>query len=198
MISRPPLKSPTVKELTLPVNSKIVSPGATMREPSKILITDDNVINRKVGLDVQYEFHQHQTDTSQLLVAFMKKNNLGYMEAENGLEALRTYQSNPSHFDVILMDMSMPVMDGVSATRAIRQYEQEYNIPRCYIMALTGLASASAKLEAWNAGIDNFMTKPVNFKALGKSLLKAKGKRENSEDTTGAEEPLPNLAQSES
>ncbi|KAG9200452.1 hypothetical protein G6514_006963 [Epicoccum nigrum] len=180
MISRPPLKSPTVKKLTLPVNSKVVSPGATMREPSKILITDDNVINRK------------------LLVAFMKRNNLDYMEAENGLEALRTYQSNPAHFDVILMDMSMPVMDGVSATRAIRQYEQEYNIPRCYIMALTGLASASAKLEAWNAGIDNFMTKPVNFKALGKSLLKAKGKRENSEDTTGAEEPLPNLAQSES
>jgi CheY-like chemotaxis protein len=68
--------------------------------------------------------------------------------------------------------MSMPVMDGMSATRAIRQYEQEYNVPRCSIIALTGLASASAKLEAWNAGIDHFMTKPVNFKALGKFLKK--------------------------
>jgi len=128
----------------------------------------------------------------------MNKNKLDYMEAENGLEALRIYQSNPAQFDVILMDMSMPVMDGVSATRAIRQYEQEYNIPRCYIMALTGLASASAKLEAWNAGIDHFMTKPVNFKALRMSLLKAKGKRDNSEETTGASGPPPDLAQSES
>ena len=128
----------------------------------------------------------------------MNKNNLDYMEAENGLEALRTYQSNPAQFDVILMDMSMPVMDGVSATHAIRQYEQEYSIPRCYIMALTGLASASAKLEAWNAGIDHFMTKPVNFKGLAKSLLKAKGKRDNNEDATGASEPPPESAQAES
>lgn len=179
-ISRPPLKSPTANEFLLPVNPKAATMSDTMRETSKILITDDNVINRR------------------LLVAFMNKNKLDYMEAENGLEGLRTYQSNPAHFDVILMDMSMPVMDGVSATRAIRQYEQEYNIPPCYIMALTGLASASAKLEAWNAGIDHFMTKPVNFKALAKSLLKAKGKRENSGETTGASGPPPDSAQSES
>jgi CheY-like chemotaxis protein len=73
--------------------------------------------------------------------------------------------------------MSMPVMDGMSATRAIRQYEQEYNIPRCCIIALTGLASASAKLEAWNSGIDHFMTKPVNFKTLEK-FLKEDNKRD--------------------
>lgn len=71
----------------------------------------------------------------------------------------------------------MPVMDGMSATRAIRQYEQEYNIPRCCIIALTGLASASAKLEAWNSGIDHFMTKPVNFKALESFLKKEEAKR---------------------
>lgn len=73
--------------------------------------------------------------------------------------------------------MSMPVMDGMTATRTIRQYEQEYNIPRCCIIALTGLASASAKLEAWNSGIDHFMTKPVNFKALEKYLRKEETKR---------------------
>ncbi len=72
----------------------------------------------------------------------------------------------------------MPVMDGMAATRAIRQYEQEYNIPRCCIIALTGLASASAKLEAWNSGIDHFMTKPVNFKALEDRLKKKEVKRD--------------------
>jgi DNA-binding response OmpR family regulator len=77
--------------------------------------------------------------------------------------------------------MSMPVMDGMSATRAIRQYEQAYNIPRCCIIALTGLASASAKLEAWNSGIDYFMTKPVNFKELSEVLKTRPSRREDKE-----------------
>ena len=73
----------------------------------------------------------------------------------------------------------MPVMDGMSATRAIRQYEQAYNIPRCCIIALTGLASASAKLEAWNSGIDYFMTKPINFKELSEVLKTRPSRRED-------------------
>lgn len=72
----------------------------------------------------------------------------------------------------------MPVMDGMSATRAIREFERERNMPRCSIIALTGLASTSAKLEAWSSGIDHFMTKPVNFKALGELLRKDEMKRQ--------------------
>lgn len=68
--------------------------------------------------------------------------------------------------------MSMPVLDGMSATAQIRQHERNNNLPRCLIIALTGLASPSAKLEAWNSGIDHFMTKPINFKALEKLLVK--------------------------
>ncbi|KAF2848894.1 sensor histidine kinase-like protein/response regulator [Plenodomus tracheiphilus IPT5] len=127
---------------------------------SHILITDDNTLNRK------------------LLVAFMRKNGLHYQEAANGLEALLAYQSGARKFDVILMDMSMPVMDGMSATRAIREFERERNLPRCSIIALTGLASASAKLEAWSSGIDHFMTKPINFKALGELLRKEELERQ--------------------
>lgn len=123
----------------------------------------------------------------------MKKHDLQFVEAENGLEALHAYQSAPAQFGVILMDMSMPVMDGVSATRAIRRYEQEYNIPRCYIVALTGLASASAKLEAWNSGIDHFMTKPVNFKALERVLKKVQMARDGtrgSGEASASDSPL--------
>ncbi|CAO2658632.1 Nn.00g063550.m01.CDS01 [Neocucurbitaria sp. VM-36] len=123
-----------------------------------VLITDDNLINRR------------------LLVAFVKKQNLDFELATNGLEALEAYQQGAPKFDAILMDMSMPIMDGMSATRAIRQYEQNNNLPRCSIVALTGLASASAKLEAWNSGIDHFMTKPINFKAL-EHLIKKEQKR---------------------
>ncbi|RYF42470.1 MAG: response regulator, partial [Cytophagaceae bacterium] len=62
-------------------------------------------------------------------------------------------------------------VDGMTTTRAIRDYEHENNMKRCRIVALTGLASASARLEALSSGVDHFMTKPLNFKALG-SLLK--------------------------
>lgn len=74
--------------------------------------------------------------------------------------------------------MSMPVMDGMSATRAIRDFERARNMPRCSIIALTGLASSSAKVEAWSSGIDHFMTKPINFKALGGLLAKEEARRQ--------------------
>ena len=70
----------------------------------------------------------------------------------------------------------MPVMDGMSATRAIREFEKEHGLPRAYVVALTGLASASARLEAWSSGIDHYITKPVNFKALQKLFDKLRGK----------------------
>jgi CheY-like chemotaxis protein len=75
--------------------------------------------------------------------------------------------------------MSMPVMDGMSATRAIREYEQTHNIAPTCIIALTGLASSSAKLEAWSSGIDHFMTKPVNFRELGEILKSKEAKRQD-------------------
>lgn len=78
--------------------------------------------------------------------------------------------------------MSMPVMDGMTSTRAIRQYEQAYNVPRCCVVALTGLASNSARLEAWNAGIDHYMTKPVNFKKLAEILGREKIRRASLEE----------------
>jgi CheY-like chemotaxis protein len=121
-------------------------------ESSYVLITDDNPINRR------------------LLVAFMNKRKLRYQEAENGLEALNAYQEGRVRFDVILMDISMPVMDGMTATRLIRDHESRHKIKPTHIIALTGLVSASARLEAWSSGVDCYMTKPVDFRKLEKML----------------------------
>ncbi|CAN9334894.1 unnamed protein product [Alternaria alternata] len=134
---------------------------------SHTLIVDDNLLNRR------------------LLIAYMKKNGLQFEEASNGQEALDKYREGSRKFDVILMDMSMPVMDGMSATRAIREYERDNNMPRCSIVALTGLVSSSAKLEAWSSGIDHFMTKPVNFKALGELLKNDETRRHTRMRSTG-------------
>ncbi|KAH7132156.1 hypothetical protein B0J11DRAFT_427520 [Dendryphion nanum] len=130
-------------------NSSSVIEQSTVQ---RVLITDDNTINRR------------------LLVAFLKRLKVPHGEAQNGLEALLSYQEAMERFDVILMDISMPVMDGMAATRAIREYEVKNNVPRAYIIALTGLASASARLEAWSSGVDQYMTKPVDFKLLEQHL----------------------------
>jgi CheY-like chemotaxis protein len=134
---------------------------------SHTLIVDDNLLNRR------------------LLVAFMRKNGMQYQEASNGLEALQKYQEGTHNFNIILMDMSMPVMDGMSATRAIREHERTLNMPRCSIIALTGLASSSAKLEAWSSGIDHFMMKPINFKTLGGLLRSDEMRRQAKQQDTG-------------
>ncbi|KAH9836897.1 Virulence sensor protein BvgS [Teratosphaeria destructans] len=137
--------------------------------PIHILLVDDNKINL------------------QLLVMFMKKNNYSYSTAENGLDALNAYKesclpgphtssnSQPMRrFDYVLMDISMPVMNGMDSTKAIREFERENGMGRCTVIALTGLASAQAQREAEVVGIDVFLPKPVRFGEL-KKLLVANG-----------------------
>ncbi|KAF2867863.1 hypothetical protein BDV95DRAFT_501510 [Massariosphaeria phaeospora] len=121
--------------------------------PSYVLITDDNAINRK------------------LLAAFLKRCKLPFRVAENGLEAVEAYRKGDVRFNIILMDISMPVLDGCSATRLIREHESKHNMQRTRIIVLSGLTSASAKLEAWTSGIDDYMTKPVNFRKLEASMI---------------------------
>lgn len=131
-----------------------------------ILVVDDNKINR------------------QLLVMFMKKCKFSFSEAENGQEAFDRYKESclpsinsdsPSRrFDYVLMDISMPVMDGMEATRHIREFEAENSLSKTTVIALTGLASAQAQTEAAAAGINVFLPKPVRFADL-KKLLTERG-----------------------
>ncbi|KAF2869601.1 CheY-like superfamily [Massariosphaeria phaeospora] len=124
----------------------------------RVLLVDDNAINLK------------------LLVVFAKRQKLVYREAMNGLEALTEYKKMaatcestapstppPKAFDFVLMDLSMPVMDGLESTRQIRQYETDNKAPRSTIIALTGLASAQDQQDAVDAGVDMYLVKPVKF-----------------------------------
>lgn len=118
----------------------------------RVLLVDDNAINLK------------------LLVVFAKRQNLRYVEATNGLEAFETFKSEaestspPSRpFEFVLMDLSMPVMDGLTSTRQIRQYETKMKLPKSQIVALTGLASAQDQMDAQEAGVDMYLVKPVKF-----------------------------------
>lgn len=64
----------------------------------------------------------------------------------------------------------------MTSTRSIRAFEATHALPRCRIVALTGLASASARLEALSSGVDHFMTKPMNFRVL-EGYLRRDGER---------------------
>jgi CheY-like chemotaxis protein len=113
----------------------------------------------------------------QILVAFMAKSKREWTTAENGLEAVEAYLASPKSYSGILMDISMPVMDGLVASRRIREFERTQDLVPTTIIALTGIASASAQQEAFASGIDLFMTKPVRLKELAEILAKNEGMR---------------------
>ncbi|KJZ72253.1 hypothetical protein HIM_08395 [Hirsutella minnesotensis 3608] len=104
----------------------------TLLEPEKltvkdkILLVDDNNINLKI------------------LSACMRKLGRSYEAVTNGKEAVDAYTQNPGHFAGVLMDISMPVMDGLEATRRIRAFEHGNQLRAVSILALTGLTSDSA------------------------------------------------------
>jgi PAS domain S-box-containing protein len=88
----------------------------------------------------------------------------------NGQQALQTYKEHPRKYPVIVMDVSMPVMDGHEASRQIIQYEKENDLPHTPIIALTGHAMKHDRDACFAAGMDDFLTKPVKQKELFEKL----------------------------
>lgn len=120
-----------------------------------VLVVDDNAINLR------------------LLVTFMKKIKLPYSEAVNGLEAFNRFKETERPFDFVLMDLQMPVMDGLESTRKIREYERETKVAKpSTIIAITGVGNEATRKEAADAGMTQYLTKPVKFKALQQMLEK--------------------------
>jgi CheY-like chemotaxis protein len=89
------------------------------------------------------------------------------MEAGNGAEAIDLALSGKP--DLILMDLSLPVIDGLSATRQIRQHEALNSVP---IIALSAHDVSEFQAKAKDAGCTDYITKPVDFKALMTMLSK--------------------------
>jgi CheY-like chemotaxis protein len=148
------METPIIQAQSSPEPAKPDIQDVPKSNVQQALIVDDNAINRR------------------LLSAWMKKHKIPFKEAKDGLQALEAYKEADGKFDVILMDISMPVMDGMTSTRLIREHEKNKDLTPTHIIALTGLTSASAKLEAWTSGVDDFLTKPVDFKKL-ESLMEA-------------------------
>lgn len=123
------------------------------REP-KLLLVDDNAINLKV------------------LEMFAKKcSKLPAIAAGGGREAIAEFElaRNSQAFDIILLDLSMPEVSGFDVAAAVRQLELEdtqLDLPRTYIVALTGLVSEKDRDAAFAAGVDEYVTKPASLRDL--------------------------------
>ncbi len=127
---------------------------ATMAQtlPLRILLAEDNVVNQKV------------------IQQFLKR--LGYRidVVANGLEVLDALQRSP--YDVILMDVQMPEMDGLEATRTIKAAYATHQQP--YIMAITANATQKDRQQCLDAGMDDYLSKPVRFEDLVEALQRSR------------------------
>jgi two-component system sensor histidine kinase/response regulator len=110
-------------------------------------------------------------DNLLLVHAYFKKLPYAIDDAENGAVALEKFETGT--YDVVLMDIEMPVMDGYTATRAIRAIESESGRPRVPIIALTASVLVEALKQARDAGCDAHVAKPVKKAVLLAAIQKA-------------------------
>jgi len=116
-----------------------------------VLVVEDDVTNQKV------------------LRAIFDTLGVAAVVAEDGKKAIE-HIDRGAHFDLILMDIQMPVMDGFAATERIRQRERERGEPRRPIIALTADAYAEDRERCLRAGMDDFLAKPLDLDALVRLL----------------------------
>ncbi len=147
----------------------------SLREDQKhsvsILLAEDNPVNQK------------------LAAMMLTKAGYNVEVAEDGVEAVKKYTTSPEDYDLILMDVQMPMMDGIEATRTIRDWENESNgrasVPetpnqesgpkRIPIIAVTAAAMKGDKERCFEAGMDDYISKPIRreqvFEALAKHVF---------------------------
>jgi hypothetical protein len=105
-----------------------------------------------------------------LLRAYLDNASFSLHFASNGVEAVK--KRKRAHYNLILMDVQMPVMDGYTATREIRAWELSASQARVPIVALTAHALSGASMESVTAGCDGHLTKPVERNDLLSAILK--------------------------
>ena len=130
--------------------------GMAQRHPLRILLAEDNAVNQKLALRLLQQ--------------------MGYRAdvAANGIEALQCVERQP--YDVVLMDVQMPEMDGLEATRRIVSRWSAGHRPR--IVAMTANAMQSDREDCLAAGMDDYVTKPIRPDRLVQALEQATSRRD--------------------
>ncbi len=114
-------------------------------------------------------------DNQVLVRSYLKQTPYRLDIADHGAIGLELFKNG--YYDLILMDMQMPVMDGYEATQAIRAWEREHDLPPTQVIALTALALKEDGVRILEAGCNAHMTKPIKKHTLMGILQACKGRR---------------------
>lgn len=119
----------------------------------RVLVAEDNKVNQMV------------------VQGMLKKAGLAVDVVENGLQAVERICQQEERYDCVLMDWEMPEMDGLSACKQIRAWENKNRKPRTPIVALTAHVLSDYEQQAYAAGMQGFLKKPIDQNALFQSLF---------------------------
>ncbi len=133
-----------------------------------ILLAEDNEVNQLVI--------RHMLDPNAYEIVI----------AANGRAALEFYRAEPERFDLVLMDVSMPDMDGYEATQAIRAFEEEAGRAPTPIVCLTAHVMESDIEAAHKAGMDDYLSKPISKDKLDRTIARWAGDRADDGAATAA------------
>jgi CheY-like chemotaxis protein len=133
-----------------------LDPNQAARHPLRILLAEDNVVNQKLALRLLQQ--------------------MGYRAdlASNGIEAIESVRRQT--YDVVLMDVQMPEMDGLEASRQINARWQSGERPR--IIAMTANAMQGDRDMCLAAGMDDYLTKPIRVERLVEALNQASARKD--------------------
>ena len=152
-------RAATEPQANLPKTTASEQPGgnptssASSALSGRILVAEDNPVNRMVAK------------------ALLESQGLEADFVEDGQAAVDAV-TRGNAYDLVLMDVQMPVMDGQQATRCIREWEAAHGVKRCNIVALTAGAFEDDKQRCNDAGMDDFLAKPIDLGSLSALLAR--------------------------
>jgi len=157
-------------------------PGS--QQPQKVVEAKPKTAVRALKILVAEDTPFNQT----FILRLLEKNGFQAVLVENGQQAVETF--NPDTFDIILMDVQMPEMDGFEATRKIRQIEEQ-NGGHIPIIAMTAYATEGDRERCLAAGMDDYVSKPISAVKLFKAIEALMPAEKSAEAGDGQKETLP-------
>ena len=152
------------KELLNLVSNALSNVNTNQKEKNVVVYSDTQTVQKRLLLV------DDNADNRLLVKAYLKKSMYKIDEAENGQIAVELHQKN--NYDLILMDVQMPVMDGHKATMKIRDWEKKNNKPSTPVIALTAHASKVEMDKCIAAGCNSHLSKPIKKNTLLDALNK--------------------------